>query len=91
MIAARSGINIVSLYKMNNVTACYFDTDRYVPVDGEYVIIKERQRENCYSNVFEKEKGDEIVYTMENLHSVRVQSILRIEGKLEYSGTNAGK
>lgn len=49
---------------MNNITACYFDTNGYVPVDGEYLIIKERQKENCYSSVFEKEKEDEIVHTM---------------------------
>lgn len=35
MIAARrNDINIVSFNKMNNITACYFDTNSHIPVDG---------------------------------------------------------
>ena len=32
------------------------------------IIKKKRQKGNCYSNVFEEKKGDEILYAMENLY-----------------------
>lgn len=45
MIAARrNDINIVSFNKMNNITACYFDTNSHIPVDGEYLIKKGKMK-----------------------------------------------